>query len=501
MIDTIKPLIKQFLPFAQERMGFQDPPRLFIREDDQNAQNPLGKTAFYDPSAKSVTVYVTGRHPKDVMRSLSHELVHHTQNCNGEFENVGQMGDGYAQNDAHLREMERQAYEIGNLCFRDWEDSIKHTIYFEHLQKGVETIMSTKDWKNNEMSDLLTEKWGFRFDLTKLSEEKSLNEARTGSGKGHGPGDRGGKTAEAYIGGKKSAKSKRSELKEDSGEDEAWHDWKNEHADDDHIREMEHHLRALKDDRDYERKDAEYDHDDYEDDRLHEGKKSKKKSKKKNPYGGQGGDETAAQRKGGYGRGPKDRGDSTEEEHAYSKRLKEDSGEDEAWHDWMNEHADDDHILELAHHLRALKEDRDEDAEHADYGDDEYLTSDEEADDMEFAAEEEDEELEENCGPMPDEDVIVMQSSEEGEEMGDEGPSDPAALADELVNIAQQLATSLQGGEMEDDMETMEEGGMADREEEHRMKPGRGRRSKSSLKEDKIRAAIRAAIRNSLASK
>jgi hypothetical protein len=170
MIDVIKPLIKQFLPFAQERMGFQKPPRLFVRQDEQNAQNPLGKTAYYDPQAKSVTLYVTGRHPKDVMRSLSHELVHHTQNCNGQFENVGEMGEGYAQNDSHLREMERQAYEIGNLCFRDWEDSIKQTIYFEHLQKGVEKVMSTKDWKNGEMNTLLTEKWGFSFDLDRLNE-------------------------------------------------------------------------------------------------------------------------------------------------------------------------------------------------------------------------------------------------------------------------------------------------------------------------------------------
>ena len=170
MIDVIKPLIKQFLPFAQERMGFDKPPRLFVRRDEQNAQNPLGKTAYYDPSAHSVTLYITGRHPKDVMRSLSHELVHHTQNCNGEFDNVGEMGDGYAQNDSHLREMERQAYEIGNLCFRDWEDSIKHTIYFEHLQKGVEKVMSTKNWKNGELKSLLSEAWGFKMDLSKLNE-------------------------------------------------------------------------------------------------------------------------------------------------------------------------------------------------------------------------------------------------------------------------------------------------------------------------------------------
>ena len=171
MVNTLKPLIKQFMPFAQKRMGFNKPPRLFLRQDEDNARNPLGKTAYYDPDQMSVTLYISGRHPKDIMRSLSHELVHHTQNCNGMFNDVGEMGEGYAQNDEHLREMEREAYEQGNLCFRDWEDGIRDTIYFEHLQKGAKTKMSTKKWKDNELKGLLTEKWGFQMDLSKLNEE------------------------------------------------------------------------------------------------------------------------------------------------------------------------------------------------------------------------------------------------------------------------------------------------------------------------------------------
>jgi len=172
MTDTLMPLIKKFLPYAQEKMGFEDPPTLFLRSDAQNAVNPLGKTAFYDPAAKSITLYITNRHPKDVMRSFSHELVHHTQNCNGKFDNVngGEMGEGYAQNDDHLREMEREAYEMGNLCFRDWEDSIKNTIYFEHLQKGAKK-MSTKDWKNKELTSLLSEAWGFKFNTLQEFDE------------------------------------------------------------------------------------------------------------------------------------------------------------------------------------------------------------------------------------------------------------------------------------------------------------------------------------------
>jgi|10_taG_2_1085330.scaffolds.fasta_scaffold14925_5 hypothetical protein len=186
MINVLKPLIKQFLPFAQEKMGFEHPPNLFLKQDASNASNPLGKTAFYDPQQTSITLFITDRHPKDVMRSLSHELVHHTQNCNGELENPGEMGEGYAQNNEHMREMERQAYEMGNMCFRDWEDSIKGTIYNESLQKGVKENMSTKNWKDNELKSLLAEAWGFKMDLSRLTEGKDYDDPGA-SGTGSSP--------------------------------------------------------------------------------------------------------------------------------------------------------------------------------------------------------------------------------------------------------------------------------------------------------------------------
>ena len=179
MKDTLQPLVDQFMPYAQKRMGFNKLPRIFLRDDPQNSQNPLGKTAYYDPAQMSVTLYITGRHPKDVMRSLSHELIHHTQNCNGQFDGASEMGEGYAQNDEHLREMERQAYEQGNLVFRDWEDSIKGTIYNESLQKGAKKKMSLKDWKNNELRTVLSERWGFSFNLlNEGKEEEDLDEAK-----------------------------------------------------------------------------------------------------------------------------------------------------------------------------------------------------------------------------------------------------------------------------------------------------------------------------------
>ena len=175
MNDVLKNLIKQFMPFAQKQIGFEKPPRLFLRNDAENAKNPLGKTAFYDPNAQSVTLYVTGRHPKDILRSLGHELVHHKQNCDGQFENAGDMGEGYAQKNPHLRRMEEEANQDGSMCLRDFEDMLKkeNTIYYEHLQKG-DKKMSTKDWKNEELRTILAEAWGFKFNT--LQEFDEFNE-------------------------------------------------------------------------------------------------------------------------------------------------------------------------------------------------------------------------------------------------------------------------------------------------------------------------------------
>ena len=66
--------------FAQERMGFKKPPALNLTSDNENATKSLGRTAYYDPQGMSVTIYTDGRHTKDILRSLAHELVHHMQN-------------------------------------------------------------------------------------------------------------------------------------------------------------------------------------------------------------------------------------------------------------------------------------------------------------------------------------------------------------------------------------------------------------------------------------
>ena len=167
-ISGFENMIKSLVSFSQDRFGFEKPPTLFLNSDPTNAENILGKTAYYDPQQKEIHIYTTDRHPKDIMRSISHELVHHHQNCKGEFAGDHYSGEGYAQKDPHMRKMEEEAYLQGNMCFRDWEDrhkKLKEQVYNEWRTN----TMSLKEWKNKELFGLLSNKWG--FGKTAINEE------------------------------------------------------------------------------------------------------------------------------------------------------------------------------------------------------------------------------------------------------------------------------------------------------------------------------------------
>ena len=124
-------------------------------------------------------LYIDGRHPKDIIRSLSHELVHHAQNCRGEFDESENIGEtGYAQKDPHLRKMEGEAYLLGNFILRDHEDAIKGgkiTVDInekklrEKIRKIAQSIikedktnqakLSDKEWSDNRIFEALKKKW------------------------------------------------------------------------------------------------------------------------------------------------------------------------------------------------------------------------------------------------------------------------------------------------------------------------------------------------------
>lgn len=123
---SMKDMANKLFPYAKERLGFDKPVQiLYVDDDVENSSDIFGKTAYYSPLEQIITLFTHGRHPKDVLRSLSHELVHHAQYCRGDLDLNAETNEGYAQQDNQLRELEREAYEQGNLIFRDFEDMMK----------------------------------------------------------------------------------------------------------------------------------------------------------------------------------------------------------------------------------------------------------------------------------------------------------------------------------------------------------------------------------------
>ena len=122
--DTLEQPINDLIKYALKN-GYNINPLpdvKFINNDVENANNLLGRTAHYDCDNHYITLYTLNRHPKDVLRSYAHELIHHIQNLENRIQNVSTDN---INEDEYLKELEREAYERGNLLLRGWENALK----------------------------------------------------------------------------------------------------------------------------------------------------------------------------------------------------------------------------------------------------------------------------------------------------------------------------------------------------------------------------------------
>ena len=125
MLD-FKGALKELYLDAKEKYNIQKAPKLILRQDKDNAKKLFGRTAYYDSGKSEIVVFITNRHPKDILRSYCHELIHHVQNERGDLDKGNMSSPTYAQDDDHMRKMEMEAYLKGNLLLRDFEDNFKY---------------------------------------------------------------------------------------------------------------------------------------------------------------------------------------------------------------------------------------------------------------------------------------------------------------------------------------------------------------------------------------
>ena len=104
----------------------------FMDGDSKNAKNFLGKTAYYDPNTQTIVLYTEGRHPKDIVRSFSHEMVHHTQFLE---DRLGNIQTTNTIEDENLDKIEQEANLVGTMTFRNWTDTLNENDYTEAEMK------------------------------------------------------------------------------------------------------------------------------------------------------------------------------------------------------------------------------------------------------------------------------------------------------------------------------------------------------------------------------
>lgn len=93
-----------------------------IHNDPENANKILGLTGYYNPTNKEITLFTLNRHPKDILRTLAHELVHHEQNLEDRLDYSNTTNTNI---DPKLSALEDEAYLKGSRIFRHWEDKLK----------------------------------------------------------------------------------------------------------------------------------------------------------------------------------------------------------------------------------------------------------------------------------------------------------------------------------------------------------------------------------------
>jgi hypothetical protein len=122
--EQLKQQAGELLKYMMGRLDIKSPPnRLILKQSEENAKQLWAYTGNYDPETKNITLFITNRHHVDILRSFAHEVIHHWQNENGQLGGRNdQPEDRYAQKNPHMRKMEKQAYLLGNIIYRDWQD-------------------------------------------------------------------------------------------------------------------------------------------------------------------------------------------------------------------------------------------------------------------------------------------------------------------------------------------------------------------------------------------
>lgn len=164
--DSFKDAFKQIADFMKsEGLNVYPFPSIELKWDEQDGL--FIKTGYYLPSEKKIVLFCKDRHPKDILRSYAHEMIHHMQNLNGDDLNFTSEDD--VKDNEKLEKLESEAYLKGNIYFRKWteyERNNKNSLLNENiLRESPDSIEnSSLSYYNNNSYPFIAIK-GFPNDI------------------------------------------------------------------------------------------------------------------------------------------------------------------------------------------------------------------------------------------------------------------------------------------------------------------------------------------------
>ena len=125
-IDVKEKILELTKHMLAKGMNIKPLPKVkFVNGDRDNARDFLGRTAYYNPNNSTITLYTEGRHPKDIVRSFSHEMIHHMQNIE---DRLGDVSTTNTMEDDNIDKLEQEANLKGTMTFRNWTDSLNESL-------------------------------------------------------------------------------------------------------------------------------------------------------------------------------------------------------------------------------------------------------------------------------------------------------------------------------------------------------------------------------------
>jgi hypothetical protein len=116
--------IAEIIAFFREEKGLKLDPEPTVKLDStaHSRFDPYAPTGHYDFTKNEITLYISNRHCKDILRTLCHELIHVSQYQRDPEGYASFNKGGSLIDNPVLRKTEEEAYKKGNLFFRDWTE-------------------------------------------------------------------------------------------------------------------------------------------------------------------------------------------------------------------------------------------------------------------------------------------------------------------------------------------------------------------------------------------